>query len=87
MSLGGVLSGLGGAEATAGKPKAPPRAFAAYRSLATLRNQLGDFAEWPAEQRDLFADEWNATWAALPAEARALMLDTIDEHIGGRRAE
>jgi len=79
MSLGGCLSGLGGAKATKDRPKGASDNCTAARSLKSLRAQLKGFGEWDAVNRDRFADDFKNVWRDLDSDARSLMLDLIEE--------
>lgn len=77
FGLGGILSGLGGKEATGGKNRKPSDVAGVTRTLASYRSQIREFATWPRTHRVAFADELRSTIETSPEEVNDLLLALI----------
>lgn len=80
--LGAVLAGIAGANSTAGEPRPASSHISVLRGLRTLKTQLRDFGNWPAEEREAMhtcAAEWART---IPPAAAAMLREALEDAAG-----
>jgi hypothetical protein len=81
-SLGGLLAGAGALDSSSaakpGESRKPSSLAGVSTALRSLASRMSGYTEWPEEDKVALQDEWKRAWAAMPEEARQVLITELE---------